>query len=270
MTTPLLAAHQDVHRVFDRRVADYVIARPDYPPALIDWLRGRPGISAHPDIADIGAGTGLLTRALLPWAARVWAVEPSAPMRDAALHSLGHDARFRAVDGSAEATGLPAASVDLVTAAQCFHWWSLPAATRECVRVLRPGAGCALIWNDRLDGDPLHEDMNELFDRYGSSKRAAMLAQPETGEVPRFFAGTYERFEAPHNHRLSREGLQALAFSRSYMPRRDTPDGEAATAAFDALFERHVGNAGVSDAPATVEVRYTTIAFFGQPDPQAR
>src|SRR5580698_206194 len=98
---------------FSDRVADYVRYRPDYPPALLDWLRREHGVSANWLVADIGAGTGISSKMFLDAGHRVIAVEPNAPMRAAAEQWLGNDERFRIVDGRADATGLDDASVDL-------------------------------------------------------------------------------------------------------------------------------------------------------------
>jgi SAM-dependent methyltransferase len=38
----------------------------------------------------------------------------------------------------AEQTGLPAVSVDVVSAGQCWHWFDRPRAAKEVVRILKP------------------------------------------------------------------------------------------------------------------------------------
>lgn len=242
--------------VFSGKVADYAASRPDYPGALIEVL-------AHPGrrMADIGAGTGLLTRSLLGAGCDVVAVEPNGAMRaacDAALHGHPH---YRSVAGTAEATTLPDASVDLVTAAQAFHWFAVDAARAEFLRILVPAGEVALVWNDRLDGDPLHEAMGEVFARFGGAKRGALLAHEDRSLVPQFFNGAPTRsLEWPHEHRLGVDGLVALALSRSYMPARDTDEGREAVQALVALFHRFA----LGDA---VTVRYRTVATIGRPQP---
>ncbi|MBS0382966.1 MAG: class I SAM-dependent methyltransferase [Proteobacteria bacterium] len=104
----------DATERFSDRVADYVRYRPDYPHALLDWLRDGLGLTPAWRVADIGAGTGISAKMFLDAGHAVTAVEPNAAMRGAAVAWLGGNPRFRAVDGRADATGLPAASVDLV------------------------------------------------------------------------------------------------------------------------------------------------------------
>jgi ubiquinone/menaquinone biosynthesis C-methylase UbiE len=91
-------------------------------------------------VIDLAAGTGNLTRALLPSGANVVAVEPLAEMRAAITE-------VKTLAGTAEAIPVAAASVDAVTVAQAFHWFDHEKALPEIHRVLRPGGGLGLVWN---------------------------------------------------------------------------------------------------------------------------
>ncbi len=106
---------------FSTRVEAYVKYRPSYPAAMLDFLTSELAMGPTARVADIGAGTGILTALLAPRVARVWAVEPNAEMRGAARHQLQAVTNVEWQDGSAEATGLADGSVDLVTVAQAFH-----------------------------------------------------------------------------------------------------------------------------------------------------
>lgn len=253
-----LSAFGDPRAVFGAKVADYVASRPDYPPALFEALRARGWLAATHLVADLGAGTGLLTRDLLPHVRQVIAVEPNAAMRAASDALLRQDPRYLSVDGRAEATGLPDGVIDLITAAQAFHWFDIDAARRECLRILKPSGQVALIWNDRLLSDPLHQALGPVFETYGGEKRDALLAHEDRSRVAEFFRGQYETLQFDHAHQLDREGLVSLVFSRSYMPAQNSPQGQAARATVAAIFDRHA----VEDR---VAVRYTTVAMIGRP-----
>ncbi|WP_161974635.1 class I SAM-dependent methyltransferase [Piscinibacter terrae] len=247
------------HAVFSRKVAAYVASRPDYPAALFDALEAFGVLGRSTVVADIGAGTGLLTQALLLRAATVTAIEPSDEMRAACDEALRAQAGYRSLNGTAEHTGLTDGCVDLITAAQAFHWFDVDAARREFLRVLTPGGLVALVWNDRVRTDPLHVAMDEVFATYGGAKRGAMLAHEDRSDVPRFFAGAAVReIDLPHEHLLDQAGLRALAFSRSYMPQSDSDAGQAAERDIDGIFERF-------QQRAQVNVRYRTVAFVGRP-----
>src|SRR6478735_8602849 len=103
---------------FADRVADYVATRPGYPPAVLDLLRGEAGLTRSSAIADVGSGTGLSAQLFLKNGNTVYGVEPNAEMRAAGEQFLAGYPGFHSVAGTAEATTLPDASIDLVVAGQ--------------------------------------------------------------------------------------------------------------------------------------------------------
>jgi len=107
-------------------------------------------------VLDLAAGTGKLTRLLVPTGAHVVAVEPVEAMR-ALLTGV------EVLDGTAEAIPLPDASVDVVTVGQAFHWFDPPTALAEIDRVLRPGGGLGLVWNERDESVPWVDAYGKLF-----------------------------------------------------------------------------------------------------------
>lgn len=248
-----------VGAIFSPKVADYVASRPDYPAPLFDALRAACSLSTDAVVADIGAGTGLLTQGLLAQGYQVTAIEPSAAMRAAADQALSRFAHYRSADGSAEHIPLPDASVDLITAAQAFHWFAVDAARAEFLRVLKPHGQVALIWNDRVLTDPLHTALNALFAKYGGPKRDALLAHEDRGNVAAFFGATVpQQWTWPHAHHLDADALLSLVFSRSYMPDKNSPLGQQACVELREIFERLA-------VDGTVAVRYTTVAMLGRP-----
>lgn len=255
----LYAPEGGVGEIFSSKVADYVASRPDYPAPLFDTLRAAGDLPPGAMVADIGAGTGLLTQGLLERGYQVCAIEPNAGMRAAADLRLGQFPGYRSAAGCAESMPLAAASVDLITAAQAFHWFDIDAARAEFLRVLRPHGQVALIWNDRVLTDPLHTALDEIFAHFGGAKRGALVAHEERADVPTFFGATVpEEWRWPHEHRLDAAGLLSLVFSRSYMPDRDSPRGQEASEQVLQLFGRLANNAQLA-------VRYTTVTMLGRP-----
>lgn len=245
--------------VFSTKVADYRASRPDYAPALFQTLVATCPAAHGATVADVGAGTGLLTQGLLQQGYRVVAVEPSAAMRSAADEILGHHPGYRSVAGTAESMPLTDASVDLITAAQAFHWFDVERARRECRRVLKPAGQVALIWNDRVLEDPLHLALNEVFARFGGAKLTALVAHESREGVRVFFGSALVReLSWPHVHTLTEEGLLSLVFSRSYVPARDTPEGAEIARLTREVFRRFTAN-------DTVNVRYRTALIMGRP-----
>jgi len=135
---------------FSSHSAGYAAFRPGYPEALADYLAG---IAPARDLAlDCGCGSGQLSVLLAERFARVVAT-------DASAQQIANAAPHQRIDyrrAPAEASGLAAASVDLVTVAQAAHWLDLEAFYAEARRVARPGAALALITYGiiELDGAP--------------------------------------------------------------------------------------------------------------------
>lgn len=157
---------------FERGAAAYEAARPSYPPDAVDEIAHVCGLEPGRRVLDLAAGTGKLTRLLVPSGAEVVAVEPVAAMRAVLADVLPG---VEVLDGTAEAVPLPDASVDAVTVAQAFHWFDPPAALADIARVLRPGGTLALVWNTRDRGVDWVQRWSDLlvdgdgdrpFDRY--------------------------------------------------------------------------------------------------------
>jgi SAM-dependent methyltransferase len=171
----------------------YERARPSYPQESIDWLVEQTGLGPGRTVVDLGAGTGKLTRLLLPTGARVIAVEPIPEMR-------AHIEGAEVLDGTAEAIPLPDGSADVVTVAQALHWFDQERALPEIYRVLRPGGSLVLVWNMRDLDDSVQRGVEELlepirFDVPGQIAGAwrEPLARSELFGPPTVGAFTYEQ-----------------------------------------------------------------------------
>jgi SAM-dependent methyltransferase len=97
----------------------------------------------------LGAGTGLSSELFLRHGNRVWAVEPNAEMRAAAVDFCAQYPKLEVVAGTAESTTLPAACADFVAAATAFHWFDADACRPEFRRILKPHGPVVLMWNKR-------------------------------------------------------------------------------------------------------------------------
>jgi SAM-dependent methyltransferase len=152
--------HPTAQAGFSAAAEVYERARPGYPDDAVAWVAERLGIGPGRDVLDLAAGTGKLTRQLVPLGARIVAVEPIDAMRAELERAVPG---VEALAGTAEAIPLADQSVDAVTCAQAFHWFRPDEAVREIRRVLRPGGGLALLWNGRDLDDPKHERVDELL-----------------------------------------------------------------------------------------------------------
>jgi len=197
---------------FHDRAEDYARYRPGYPDDAVSALLL--GLPAACTVADIGAGTGILSRLLAARGARVLAVEPNAAMRAAAAHHPN----VHWSDGTAEATRLSDASIDLVTIAQAFHWVDVAPTLREFARILRPHGRLAILWNRRTRDDPFtlgYRTVLETMDAEAPAERSRFDPAVVTA------AGGFHdlrTLEFVNTQRLTEEQLIGRARSTSTVP----------------------------------------------------
>ena len=210
---------------FSGLVDDYVRYRPGYPPEALEPLRRDCGLGPGATVADVGAGTGIWTGRLLDAGCRVLALEPNRQMREAGRRRLGETARLSWREGSAEATGLDDGSVDLVTAAQAFHWFDRPRARTELRRVLAPGGWMAVIWNERhKESTPFLTAYERLLMRWAIDYERIDHSRIGRLDLEPFFAPAEVRELACANRQtLDLEALEGRLRSCSYAPDRDHP-----------------------------------------------
>jgi SAM-dependent methyltransferase len=196
--------HQQQANSFGAVADVYERGRPPYPAEAIDWLvpaRAR-------RVADVGAGTGKLTRQLLERGLGVIAVEPSPGMR-AELHRAVPGVPVQA--GTAEQIPLADGTVDMVIVAQAWHWVDPERAVPEVARVLAPGGRLALLWNRRVEDEEWVADLSTIIGSRGTPGSSRHF--PEIG-LP---FGPVERRSVRWVHRLSRAEMVDWVASRSYV-----------------------------------------------------
>jgi SAM-dependent methyltransferase len=186
----------------------YERARPAWPAEAARWL--------VPDdaelVAELGAGTGKLTRAVAALGVRVVAVEPDARMLEV-LRGLG----LEGVEGSAESIPFEEGVADAVVAGSALHWFDLDAALPEFHRVLRPGGRLAFGWNHRDERHPTIAAMSEAI--YASRPSGQTSGWRRRDWAAAVVAGGFfrdvEHAEFPHVHELPRQALDDHLLSYS-------------------------------------------------------
>ncbi len=171
----------DATTLFSDRVADYVAFRPRYPAGVFTYFKEELRVPLMGQVADLGSGTGIFAAQLVDAGYRVTAVEPNAEMRAAAENALGERPGFVSIAARAEATGLPAGTFDLVTAAQAFHWFDAGPAAAECRRILKPGGWVSLLWNIRREGDGA---LASFYDSEKEPLSCSMASMPQRSTRP--------------------------------------------------------------------------------------
>jgi SAM-dependent methyltransferase len=227
---------------FASRVGDYIKSRPGYPPEVVGVLRERAGLGPTSVVADIGAGTGIFTRVLLEAGAGVvYAIEPNTPMHAALIEALGRDPRLRTHEGTAENTGLRPVSVDLIVAAQAFHWFDRNEARVEFRRILRPRGAVALVWNTRRDDtSPFLIAYEKMLRRWSTDYGQVNHRNVGLTAIAPFFApGAVERHAFPSHQTFDFDGVRGRLLSSSYAPTAGHPSHEPILAELRAIFDAH-------------------------------
>ena len=232
---------------FSDRVADYVKYRPGYPDAAIDAIIAT---VAPKTIADLGSGTGISARPFVKRGIEVIGVEPNAEMRAVAEG-------FESVDGTAEKTGLPDESVDMVLAAQAFHWFDAAAARAEMRRITKPPHWVALMWNERLTDTPFLVDYEAALHVHGVDYDKVDHRNVDRERLAAFFRAPFDTIEFRNTQRFDRDGFVGRALSSSYVPQEGHPKHEGMMRALDRIFAEHA-------VDGFVDFRYLTLVHVGQ------
>lgn len=210
---------------FGRTAREYELGRPGWPGELLDRVAADLGLGPEAEVLDLGAGTGKLTRELVPRFQRVVAVEPDDDMRTVLQEVVpGADARA----GTAESIPLGDGEVDAVFSAEAFHWFANDEALAEIVRVLRPGGGLSILWNYPLEYADLGEEAEAVigaaFERGGQPGLPRVLSGEWRGPIER--AGFEELREESLERELVRSRDEWIAnmlsvSSIAHQPRED-------------------------------------------------
>ena len=236
----------------DRWPEDYERGRPGWPRDAVRIPRVPPTAT----VLDLGAGTGKLTRLLVPDFDRVIAVEPSKAMRRL-LVTLCPEAE--ALSGTGHEVPLADASVDAVFAGQAFHWFDDERSVAEIARVLRPGGALVAMWNLPAGGwEPSTAEAEELLQEHAPEGDLGYIPldlggpHVSSGWQPTVADSPFEPFEAavlPNPQTLERAGLLGFFASMGWLaelpdaqrlPLLDDVRSRLTEASYRRLWETHV------------------------------
>ena len=238
---------------FGATAAAYELGRPEYPDEALTFWDDCGAFERDNVILDLAAGTGKLTR-LLPMICNLHAVEPLAQMRAEFSRAVPD---VEVLDGTAEQIPFPPGTFDAVLVGQAFHWFDHQVALDEIARVLKPGGGVGMIWNeDDVDAAPWLADVVD--------EKRATAASTVIGEHPVVAIidansgfGPAETFECRWEHLTSVEGVLADMLSRSYVSVLPHDERLTVLTRTRQAVERHLGS-GVE----TISYPYRTTTIW--------
>lgn len=133
--------------LFNNKAALYAANRPSYSPHVLEYLQQDLGFSSTALGADIGCGTGQLTKILAEYFELVYAVEPNDSMMQECQKCLYNHKNILYVCHSAESTEIDDNKLDYITVAQAFHLFHNAETLREFKRILKPTGRLIIIYN---------------------------------------------------------------------------------------------------------------------------
>ncbi len=243
----------DPKKRFSSRVENYIKYRPSYPLEIIDILKEKRVLTENTVIADIGSGTGILTKIFLDNGNQVYGVEPNKDMREAAEKLLQGYTRFSSLEGSAETTGLDENCIDLIIAGQAFHWFDVEESKREFKRIIKPNGNVALIWNNRgKSGTDFNSSYENFILKYGTDYREI---KKNDGNVDLFF--NYQKETFYNFQELDFTHFKGRVLSSSYIPLDDNPLFSKMILELEDLFKKHQQN-------EIIRIEYDTEIYLGK------
>ncbi len=249
-----MASREEMSTSFGGEAGTYEAGRPEYPSEAVEWmLRPVREETRALRVADVGAGTGKLTRVAVELGAEVVAIDPDpAMLAELRTHVNG----VPTFVGSAERMPLPDASVDALLFGQAWHWVDVAPASLEAGRVLRSGGVLGLIWNIRDESAPWVRGLTEIM--HGSHAEE-LIAEggPRVGQP----FGDIESHVWRWSRQMTRESLLAMAASRSYVIVATEPERARILAGVGELFDAQ-GRVGDGGEPV-IELPYRTYAYRG-------
>lgn len=252
-------ANTDPTQRFSSRVENYIRYRPTYPKAILTTLAQDCQLTSSLQIADIGSGTGILTKLFLQQGNPVFAVEPNRDMRLAAERLLQPYLNFQSIEGQAETTTLVENSVDFVIAGQAFHWFNRHNARAEFRRILKPGGWVVLIWNDReTKTTPFLVAYEQLLHQYATDYAQVNHKHIDEAILSEFYGdGGFITQTFPNQQNFTFEGLKGRLLSSSYVPEAGHLNYEPMLAELLKIFQAH-------QVKGKVAFEYTTRLYYGQ------
>ena len=242
---------------FTQQSKHYETGRPSYAPGLLQFLF-KEQLLKQDIIADIGAGTGKLTKPLLERGNHVIAVEPNDAMRQVAQETLKNFEQAQFVKGTDSDTTLPNESIDAITVAQAFHWFDVHAFQKECKRILKPEGKVFLIWNMRDEQADINKKNFEIFRKYCPNFVGFSGGIMKNDErIPLFFNGAYEVKAFSNPLFYTKETFIKRALSASYSLQDGDEKFEPYLQQLHSLFDQYEQN-------GMVEVPNESVVFFGK------
>ncbi len=244
-------------KLFSGKSEIYSKFRPVYPKEIIQTLTNKYGLTGSMTVADIGCGTGILSRMFLENGNKVLCIDPNEEMLEICRKGLSGYEKATIMKGYAEKTGLEDHSVNVITAGQSFHWFNVDKTTREFRRILRAPNMVALIWNDRDNKDNFTSEFENVVSKYSKGYHGTGSSAISDDLISQFFNWSYGYYQYPNFQELDFDGLVGRYSSASYSLSAEDEKYSKTISSLKEAFNTYEKN-------GKVVIKYTTKLYVGK------
>ncbi len=237
--------------------ASHYDKRADYSADAIKDLLTAMGCTAQSLVAEIGAGTGKLTKELLKHGLTVRSVEPNDAMRDIGSKNTRGQAVSWSV-GTGEATGLPANSFYAVFFGSSFNVVDQVTTLSEVKRILVPRGWFACMWNHRKLDDPTQHRIESIIKAFIPTYSYGSRRQDPTDVINSSgYFSPVKSIERMFDWEMPKSDI-IVAWRSHATLRRQAGD--------EATFERIIAEISkyLANLPQKINVPYATRIYFAQ------
>lgn len=211
--------------IFQNKSAQYSEGRPSYAPQMLHKILDDI-LNTNSVVADIGSGTGMLSKVFVEKSLETYAVEPDGDMRKKAEEKLLRYSNYHSIDASAEQTELADRSVSLIVAASAFHWFDAKGFKQECMRILNEEGVVCVIYNVRVQ-DEFSIKQCDICKKYCDGFVSLTHGYDKTLQlIGEFFDGSYETYEYDFPLEYTKKKFISRCLSSSYAPLPDSSNYE--------------------------------------------
>lgn len=248
----------DNTKKFSGRAEDYTLGRPAYSQDFIRMLKENLGFDKNCAVADIGSGTGKLSKQILEIGSTVYCVEPNDDMRRIAQSELGNYSNFKSVNGSSSNTTLDSCSVDFVTAAQAFHWFNAEEFKVECKRILKPAGLVILVWNTRDMSSKFNAKSYDVYKKYCPLFKGYHGGMKDDDKrITDFFDNNCKKISFENPLDFTKEKFIIRSLSASYSIKSGDKNFDSYIKELESLFDEYCEN-------GIVTMKNNTVAYIGK------
>ena len=194
-------------------------------------------ITKKTKIAEIGSGTGILTKQMIEFGCDTFAVEPNIEMRKIADRKLNQFNNYNSIAATAENTTLNSNSIVLIIVAQAFHWFNKEQFMNECHRIQKK-MNIVLVWNTKNPEQPYIKDLEIVNKRYCKDFKGFSGGICEE-EIRYFFNNKLSIYNFINDCELDYNGFQNAILTASYAPNENNENYKDYISEIQNIFIKH-------------------------------